>query len=110
MVVLVEFSYCSVVQHNAVECIVVYGIARMDNRKFSFFHKPSIISPLCSNQPSKEIDPMNPSSPYACSKASSEIMAHCYLQCYQLPLITIRATNVYGPHKFPENVGGLVWR
>ncbi len=40
--------------------------------------------------------PMNPSTPYAASKAAGDILLQTYRQQYGFPLVTVRSTNVYG--------------
>lgn len=49
-----------------------------------------------------ENDPMNPSSPYAASKAGADRLAFAYRVTYGLPLIIIRPSNNYGPYQYPE--------
>lgn len=44
-----------------------------------------------------------PTNPYSASKAAAEMMVSAYRSSFKLPLITIRANNVYGPHQFPES-------
>ena len=39
---------------------------------------------------------MNPSTPYAASKASADFLLNTYHRQYDFPLLTVRATNVYG--------------
>ena len=39
---------------------------------------------------------MNPSTPYAASKASADLLLSTYAEEYGFPLISVRATNVYG--------------
>ena len=39
---------------------------------------------------------MNPSTPYASSKAAADMLLANYAQFKELPLLTVRATNVYG--------------
>lgn len=38
----------------------------------------------------------NPSTPYAASKASADMLLDVYQKQYKFPLLTVRATNVYG--------------
>ncbi len=75
-----------------------------------------------------EDHPYNPSTPYAVSRASAEMMLQCYRKQYGLPVVFTRSANVYGPGqqlyrlipkliacikagiKFPLEGGGLSYR
>lgn len=50
----------------------------------------------------KESDPLNPSSPYAASKAGADRLAHAYFVTYQLPIVIVRPSNNFGPFQYPE--------
>jgi dTDP-glucose 4,6-dehydratase len=41
--------------------------------------------------------PLNPSTPYAASKAAGDLSLFTFYKNFKLPLVMIRATNVYGP-------------
>ena len=43
--------------------------------------------------------PINPSTPYAASKAAGDLMLSTLVKNFDFPLVTIRATNVYGAHQ-----------
>lgn len=43
-----------------------------------------------------ESAPVNPSTPYAASKAAADLLLSTYRRQFQFPLLTVRATNVYG--------------
>jgi dTDP-glucose 4,6-dehydratase len=45
-----------------------------------------------------------PNSPYAASKAGSDLAALAYHATYALPVMVTRCTNNYGPRQFPEKV------
>jgi dTDP-glucose 4,6-dehydratase len=47
----------------------------------------------------KEDAPLNPSTPYAASKAAGDLMLSTLVMNFEFPLVTIRATNVYGAHQ-----------
>ena len=49
-----------------------------------------------------EEDPLNPSSPYAASKAGADRLAFSYTVTYDLPIIILRPSNNYGPFQYPE--------
>ncbi|RLB83502.1 MAG: dTDP-glucose 4,6-dehydratase [Deltaproteobacteria bacterium] len=40
--------------------------------------------------------PLNPSTPYAASKAAADLLLSTYFKQFGFPLVTVRATNVYG--------------
>jgi dTDP-glucose 4,6-dehydratase len=43
-----------------------------------------------------EAAPLNPSTPYAASKAAADFLLKTYAKQFGFPLLTVRATNVYG--------------
>ena len=53
---------------------------------------------------STETSAVVPRSPYAASKAGSDLIALSYFATYGLPIIVSRASNNYGPCQFPEKV------
>jgi len=48
--------------------------------------------------------PFNPSSPYAASKASAELLVQSYIKTYNCDAIITRCTNNYGPMQSPEKL------
>ena len=46
-----------------------------------------------------ETAPLNPSTPYAASKAAADMLLGVYRRQFDFPLLTVRATNVYGPRQ-----------
>ena len=48
--------------------------------------------------------PLKPSSPYAASKAASDMLVLAYIRTYGLPAIISRCSNNYGPYQYPEKV------
>lgn len=52
----------------------------------------------------KESDPLNPSSPYAASKAGGELMAAAYQKTFGYSILITRGSNTYGPYQYPEKV------
>ena len=51
-----------------------------------------------------ETDRYNPSSPYAASKASSDLLIYSYIRTYKIPAIITNCCNNYGPGQFPEKL------
>lgn len=49
-----------------------------------------------------ESSPLAPTSPYAASKAASDLMVLCAFKTHRFPAIVTRCTNNYGPLQFPE--------
>ena len=51
---------------------------------------------------SKEGDHLEPNSPYAASKAASDLLVRSYFVTHKAPVVTTRASNNYGPYQYPE--------
>ncbi len=47
---------------------------------------------------------LNPSSPYAATKASADLLALSYFRTFDTPIVITRASNNYGPYQFPEKL------
>jgi dTDP-glucose 4,6-dehydratase len=58
----------------------------------------------CLNGSFAEDDIANPSSPYAASKASADLMALSYVRTYGLPVLITRSSNNFGPYQYPEKL------
>ncbi|MBS1232739.1 MAG: dTDP-glucose 4,6-dehydratase [Nitrospirae bacterium] len=58
-----------------------------------------------------EITPLNPSSPYSVSKASADMLGRAYHRTYEVPVITVRPSNNYGPWQYPEKlIPVVIWK
>jgi dTDP-glucose 4,6-dehydratase len=51
---------------------------------------------------SREGDNLEPNSPYAASKAASDMLVRSYFVTHKAPVVTTRASNNYGPYQYPE--------
>jgi dTDP-glucose 4,6-dehydratase len=51
-----------------------------------------------------EETPLAPNSPYAASKAASDMMVRSYVHTFGLPAVITRCSNNYGPYQFPEKL------
>jgi dTDP-glucose 4,6-dehydratase len=49
-----------------------------------------------------ESNELNPSSPYAASKASADLVVRAFAHTYKLKTLIARCSNNYGPRQFPE--------
>ena len=47
---------------------------------------------------------LNPTNPYAASKAGAEFLVKSYYSSYNLPIIITRGNNVYGAKQYPEKL------
>jgi len=51
-----------------------------------------------------ETTPIAPNSPYAASKAASDLIALAYHHTFGFPVLVTRCSNNFGPYQFPEKV------
>lgn len=45
-----------------------------------------------------------PTNPYSASKAAAEMIVSGYIRSFGLPVVTVRANNIYGIRQFPEKI------
>lgn len=51
-----------------------------------------------------EASPYKPNSPYAASKASSDLLVRSYIRTYGLPALITNSSNNYGPNQYSEKL------
>lgn len=56
------------------------------------------------NGMSNEETLLNPSNPYAASKAAAEMLIKAFMKTHSVPAIVIRGSNNYGPYQYPEKL------
>jgi len=56
---------------------------------------------LRTSEPYAILDPTNP---YAATKAAAEMIVRSYGHSYKMPYVITRCNNVYGPRQFPEKI------
>jgi dTDP-glucose 4,6-dehydratase len=85
---------------NLLEAIRVY------KKKIKLIHisTDEVYGDIKKNKKSKELDAYNPSSPYAASKASSDLIIKSYIRTYKLPAIITNCCNNFGPNQYPEKL------
>jgi dTDP-glucose 4,6-dehydratase len=49
-----------------------------------------------------EQSPLQPNSPYAATKAASDLLVLAYVHTHAFPAVVTRCSNNYGPYQFPE--------
>jgi dTDP-glucose 4,6-dehydratase len=60
-----------------------------------------------SQHPDEEADeesPLKPNSPYAASKAASDLIVRAFWKTFGFPALVTRCSNNYGPNQFPEKL------
>jgi dTDP-glucose 4,6-dehydratase len=53
---------------------------------------------------SRESDRLNPSNPYAASKAGADLLVGAYWHTHRLPVLVTRSSRNFGPYQYPEKV------
>jgi dTDP-glucose 4,6-dehydratase len=61
-----------------------------------------VYGPRVPDSPALETDVLEPSNPYAASKAGGEQMSLAYYRTYGLPVVVTRSANNIGPYQHPE--------
>lgn len=82
---------------------VLVDVARANSvKRFLHVSTDEVYGALGDDGVFTEETPLNPTSPYAASKASSDLMALSAFKTYGFDVIVTRCTNNYGPYQFPE--------
>ncbi len=82
------------------------GLESADRERFRFVHLSTdeVFGALGEDGFFDETTPYQPNSPYAASKASSDMLVRSYWKTYRFPAIIVNSSNNYGPNQYPEKL------
>jgi dTDP-glucose 4,6-dehydratase len=86
--------------HYLLETVRKYGKVQ----KFIHVSTDEVYGEVNMTETSSEKSLLNPTNPYAASKAAAEFIAKSYYKSYNIPIIITRGNNVYGPGQYPEKL------
>jgi dTDP-glucose 4,6-dehydratase len=88
--------------HCLLECARDYGKIKL----FLHISTDEVYGEVDRNHPGCEEEKslLNPTSPYAATKAAAEFLVRSYYHSFKLPIIITRGNNVYGPNQYPEKL------
>lgn len=98
----IQFTHDNILgTHTLLECCRQYGkIQRfLHISTDEVYGEVDLEHPGCS-----EKSLLNPTNPYAATKASAEFIVRSYYYSFKLPIIITRGNNVYGPNQYPEKL------
>ena len=92
-----------VIETNVTGTFVLLQIARKVHiKKFVHVSTDEVYGDMAPGAFADENSPLQPSSPYSASKASSDLIVRSYVRTFGFPAVITRASNNYGPFQFPE--------
>jgi len=78
-------------------------------KKFIHISTDEVFGSLNNKEGPFDIDsPYRPNSPYAASKAASDLLVRSYIKTYKFPAIITNCSNNFGPRQFPEKLIAIV--
>ena len=86
--------------HYLLETVRKYGKIE----RFIHVSTDEVYGEITINETSSETSLLNPTNPYAASKAAAEFIVKSYNKSYNIPIIITRGNNVYGPGQYPEKL------
>jgi dTDP-glucose 4,6-dehydratase len=96
------------VQTNIVGTQILLDAAKSKGaEKFLQVSTDEVYGSLPENRPDlkfTEETPLAPNSPYAASKAAADCLVRAYFHTFNMPVLTTRCANNYGPYHFPEKL------
>jgi dTDP-glucose 4,6-dehydratase len=92
-----------VIETNVTGTFVLVQLARkLDIQRFVHVSTDEVYGDIQAGAFADETSPLQPSSPYSASKASSDLIVKSYVRTFNFPAVITRASNNYGPFQFPE--------
>lgn len=85
--------------HNLLDLAVKFGV-----KKFIQISTDEVYGSLASEGEFDEKSDLNPSNPYAASKAAADLLVKSYFKTYNLAINITRSSNNFGPHQYPEKL------
>jgi len=90
--------------HYLLEATRLYHEKTGNLQKFIHVSTDEVYGEVLDGEIRTEQSILDPTNPYAASKAGAEFMAKSYYYSYKMPIIITRANNVYGINQYPEKV------
>jgi dTDP-glucose 4,6-dehydratase len=92
-----------VIETNVTGTFVMLQVARKVRiERFVHISTDEVYGDMAPGAFANENSPLQPSSPYSASKASSDLLVLSYIRTYGFPGLITRSSNNYGPYQFPE--------
>lgn len=86
-------------------CVLLDACLRHGRKRFHHVSTDEVYGELgIDDPPFNEKTPFDPKSPYAASKAGSDMMVQSYYTAYGLPITITNCANNYGPYQDPEKL------
>jgi dTDP-glucose 4,6-dehydratase len=82
--------------------ILLQVARKLPVERFVHISTDEVYGDMAPGQFANEDSPLQPSSPYSASKASSDLLVRSYVRTYGFPGLITRGSNNYGPFQFPE--------
>lgn len=91
--------------HTLLECCKYYQKETQLLKKFIHISTDEVYGEVDLEHPGcSEKSLLNPTNPYAATKAGAEFLVKSYFHSYKLPIIITRMNNVVGPYQYPEKL------
>ncbi len=91
------------IETNVKGTFILLQVARKQNiSRFLHISTDEVYGDIEPGKFADESSPIQPSSPYSSSKASSDLLVKSYVRTYGFPALITRSSNNYGPYQFPE--------
>ncbi len=86
--------------------VLLEAAKQLENQLKRFIHVSTdeVYGESKGSQSFSEENVLEPTNPYAATKAAAELLAKAYHRSFDLPVIITRSNNVYGPRQYPEKV------
>ena len=91
------------IDSNIIGVFTILEILKKQKKKLVHISTDEVFGSL-ESQSADENFRLNPSSPYAASKASAELLINSYIVTYGCDVLVTRCTNNYGPRQYPEKL------
>ncbi len=82
--------------------VLLEALRRVPGKRLIHMSTDEVFGSLPPGAEAKPDRPFAPTSPYAASKASAELLIAAYRHTYELHVTVVRSCNVYGPRQHPE--------
>lgn len=87
--------------HVLMECVRKYGMIR----RFLHFSTDEVYGEVKDgDEACHEYKTLDPTNPYAATKAAAEFIVRSYYHSFRVPIIIARCNNVYGLNQFPDKL------